>query len=126
MRVMEQNDLIEQSRRFQQALKQSNIKNLSELVRRLDEDYSKIYTYWKGRSPMPVAVAKKIGRLLNVRAAWLVVLEDDPDTEFTNLEESEKKLLVKYRITDERGRYQIQSSANAQPSELVGYSKEIA
>ena len=126
MQCMEPNELLEQKRRFQQALKQSSIKSLSELVRRLDEDYDKIYTYWTGRSPMPVAVAKKIGRLLNVRPAWLVVLEDDPDTEFATLEESEKKLLVKYRITDDRGRYQIQSSANAQPSKIDRYTQEIA
>lgn len=103
----------ETSKRMRWALKQSNM-SLAELARRVDEDYNRMVPYYYGRSQMPPDIADRCAEALNVRAAWLLALIDEPP-EAISLNEREKKLVEKYRATDDRGRRQIENTSDAQP-----------
>lgn len=69
-----------------------------------------LYGYESGVSEPSVAVAKEIARALGVSAAWLLTLDDE-----AAVTTDERNLLNAYRHTDERGRHQLVTIAEAQP-----------
>jgi transcriptional regulator with XRE-family HTH domain len=71
---------------------------------------SRISNYEQGIRYMSPDAAHMLARALKVRASWLMAIDDED-----SLTPAERQLMVKFRLTDERGRKQIQSIADSQP-----------
>jgi transcriptional regulator with XRE-family HTH domain len=71
---------------------------------------SRISNYEQGLRYMSPDAAHLLARALNVRASWLMAIDDED-----SLTPAERQLMNKFRLTDARGRKQIQSIADSQP-----------
>lgn len=92
------------------AARENNGWSLAELAARtISLQKSRIGNYEQGtRTPGPLE-AKELARALGVSAAYVLCVDDE-----STLSEDEKKLLEKYRHTDERGKTAIQGVAESQ------------
>jgi transcriptional regulator with XRE-family HTH domain len=70
-----------------------------------------LYGYESGVSEPSITIAKTLAAALDVSAAWLLTLDDE-----AAVTTEERKLLHAYRLTDDRGRTQLATIADTQPT----------
>ena len=92
------------------AARQAKGLTLQELAGSTGLETSRLSNYEQGTRFMNPDAAKRLARMLGVRASWLMVVDEED-----SMTPDELALLQKYRQTDARGRTVIQSVANAQP-----------
>lgn len=102
----------ESGRRIRLARKAAGYRSAEDLARDVGTSGSAIFMYERGERYVSPDVAVRIAKATGRTAGWIMAVEDDP-----GLSPDEKVLLHKYRVTDDRGRYQIQSVAVAQPDD---------
>lgn len=102
----------ESGRRIRLARKSAGYKSAEDLAREVGTSGSAMFMYERGERYISPEIAVKIAQKTGRTAGWIMAVEDDPE-----LSPDEKALLHKYRLTDDRGRYQIQSIARAQPDD---------
>lgn len=100
----------ESGRRLRRAREDAGLtlRELSERTRHLS--ISRISNYEQGLRYMDPEAAIDLGRALGVRPAWLMCVDNDDA-----LSGEERALLIRYQLTDDRGKQAIKAIAESQP-----------